>query len=253
MMEAAPQSPQPELARRDVVVDGTARVFVYRAGSAGDVGVVDQVFEARGYDLGFFPRYQRMFERFRAAIDPARVPLVVDGGANIGASALFYLDACPGARIVAIEPEPHNCELLRRNCSGLPVDVVEAALGDRDGTCRLHDPGLSDWGFRVADQGVLEVRMTTMQSVLAPYPAERYVPLVLKLDIESGERELFARDYDWLPRFPLVVIELHDWATPGQAISRNFLRAVSSFNFDVLQEGENLFCFNNDLLFAPRR
>jgi hypothetical protein len=83
------------------------------------------------------------------SIAPDSAPLIVDAGANIGASALYFLDAYPGSRVVAIEPEPNNCTLLRRNCSGLPVHLIEAAIGPREGRCALQDPGMSDWAFRV--------------------------------------------------------------------------------------------------------
>ena len=69
-----------------------------------------------------------------------------------------------------------------------------------------------------------------------------------KIDIEGGEADLFSNNDAWVDRFPLIVIELHDWLLPGTGSSRNFLRAIAGRNFDVVFRGENLFCFNNDLL-----
>jgi len=52
----------------------------------------------------------------------------------------------------------------------------------------------------------------------------------------------------WLVKFPVIIIELHDWLFPGKANSRNFFRAISDLNFDFVYRGENIFCFNNTLL-----
>jgi hypothetical protein len=49
---------------------------------------------------------------------------------------------------------------------------------------------------------------------------------------------------------PIVIVELHDWMLPGQAVARNFLRAISVLDFDFVHVGENVFCFNNELLRA---
>ena len=71
---------------------------------------------------------------------------VVDVGANVGFHALHAaVLAGPAGRVVAVEPDPDNARLLRQSCSLLsgaaPVDVVEAALSDRNGTVTLSDLG----------------------------------------------------------------------------------------------------------------
>jgi hypothetical protein len=73
---------------------------------------------------------------------------------------------------------------------------------------------------------------------------------ILKIDIEGGEQDLFSGDVSWLPLMPIVIVELHDWMLPGQAVARNFLRAISVLDFDFVHVGENVFCFNNELLRA---
>jgi len=77
-------------------------------------------------------------------------------------------------------------------------------------------------------------------------------PFIFKIDIEGGESELFKERTTWMQRFPLIIIELHDWLFPGTSNSRNFLREVSNMNVDFVFRGENVFCFNNDLL-SPHR
>lgn len=56
-------------------------------------------------------------------------PIIIDGGANIGMSSLYYYSKYPRARIYAIEPVAENVDLLRSNLSGLPyIDISQIAL-----------------------------------------------------------------------------------------------------------------------------
>jgi FkbM family methyltransferase len=237
------------MGRLDVVVDNLTRDFVFRSDSVGDNGVIKQIFQNRDYDLRRFAlnaAFERYVERIR---DSGRRPLIIDAGANIGASPIYFLSRYTDATIVAIEPERRNCELLRTNCAGLDVRIIEAALcGGGSGPRFLNDPGLSDWGFRVSDQGLYEVSTVSAPQILHDYPLDQYVPAIFKIDIEGGEKDLFSGDVGWLETMAVVIIELHDWMLPGEATARNFLHAISSFDFDCIHFGENTFCFNNALL-----
>ncbi len=51
--------------------------------------------------------------RFKADTD---APLILDCGANIGLSALYFQRLYPKARIMAFEPDTHNFELLTKTC-----------------------------------------------------------------------------------------------------------------------------------------
>ena len=226
--------------------DGTARDFFHR-GSTGDKGAMQQVFGQQDYNLAPFrmaPRLMAYGERMRGA----RKSLIIDAGANIGTSALYFSDRYTHSTVIAIEPEKNNFALLKRNCEGRDIVCMEAALGAAPGQLFLSDPGLSDWGFRVGETGDYAVNVVTIPSLLATYSADAYLPLLCKIDIEGGEAALFAKDYGWMDVFPLIIIELHDWMLPGEGNARNFLKAVTQFDFDFVYRGENVFCFNNRLL-----
>ena len=92
------------------------------------------------------------------------------------------------------------------------------------------------------------VELVTVDQLLDTLDREKAAPFICKIDIEGGEANLFRCNYAWLERFPLVIIELHDWLLPGEGNSRNFLKAALEFDFDFVYRGENLFCFNNALL-----
>jgi FkbM family methyltransferase len=227
---------------------GGQRKFLFRADSVGDAGVVDQIFRAADYQIHPDARFQSLMRYASTQSVGGKRPLVIDAGANIGASSVYFALQYPSGRVVAVEPEKGNAELLRRNAEGLDIVVREAALGAEPGEAFLSDPGHSDWGFRVGASGAVPVAVVSVPEILAETDAQQLFPLVCKIDIEGGEAALFAKNTEWLDRFAMVTIELHDWLLPGEGNSRNFLRAIASNDFDFLYRGENVFAFNNRLL-----
>jgi FkbM family methyltransferase len=227
---------------------GGQRPFFYRPDSIGDNGVIHQIFSAADYSISPDTRFQSLIRYAVAQSTGGKRPLVIDAGANIGASTVYFSLQYGTGKVIAIEPEKGNVELLRRNCAGLDVIVQEAALGAAAGTGFVNDPGHSDWGFRVGPTGAHAVPIITVPQILAAPELSGFFPLVCKIDIEGGEAALFDTGTEWVDQFALIVIELHDWLFPGQATSRNFLRTIAAHDFDFVWRGENAFCFNNRLL-----
>jgi FkbM family methyltransferase len=221
----------------------------FRYKSLGDVRVVDQIFQHQEYGLEETgPHSKALKNYYDSVLASGRKPLILDAGANIGASSLYFSCTYPESVIVAVEPERNNCALLKRNAQGKPIHVIEAAIGAEPGTIYLQDPGLSDWGFRTADSGDYSVPLVSPHGILGEYGEDRYSPLLFKIDIEGFEEQLFSSNLQWVDKFPMIAIELHDWMLPGRGSSRSFLRAMGSRDFDFLHAGENVFCFNNRLL-----
>jgi FkbM family methyltransferase len=240
---------------QNILSAGQVLRFSYRAQSLGDVGVIKQIFFNQDYAFDQWPQAQAVLRFYEALLAGGRTPLILDAGANIGASCLHFASLFPASRVIAIEPAPGNCALLRSNCAGRDIEVIEGAIGAGAGTMFLSDPGMSDWGFRVGEDqkaaGQIEVPVLTPNDILARQE-ESASPFICKIDIEGGEQYLFAKNTEWMSRFAMIVIELHDWMLPHQQTSQPFFRALSEHAFDVLWKGENLFCFNNTALAAYR-
>jgi len=227
---------------------GLTRRFLYRS-SGTDLNVVRQIFEQQNYNLSGFPLSSKLGNYANWVADGGGSLLAIDLGANIGASAVYLTQLDPRIHVCAVEPEPGNFSVLQGNCTGLPITAVHAAIASEPGTLWISDPGIGEWGFRVGNSGKSQIEAITMGHVLERFGVSAgFKPLVCKIDIEGSEAELFSANDAWIDDFPLIVIELHDWLLPGTGNSRNFLRAISKRNFDVVHRGENTFCFNNDLL-----
>jgi FkbM family methyltransferase len=223
---------------------------VHHRGSLADRGVVEQIFLARDYDVAPFRRHDEIVD-FHAR---CAAPLVVDCGANIGASALWFARTYPKATVCAIEPEGSNFAFLQRNCAGLRVLPVQGAIAATPGTLQLHDPGEGEWGFRTGTEQagpvLCEVRAYTLAELVAL--AGDCTPFILKIDIEGAEADLFRTGAALIDRFPLLVIELHDWMLPHSASSRPFLQWHAERDRDFVFRGENVFSFSNTLLGVER-
>ena len=240
------------LERVKITVSGSEIDFFYRPESIGDVGVIDQIFKNNDYNLAIFPMYKHLLFYSTTILLNNKIPLIIDAGANIGASSLYFHHIFRWAEILAIEPEKHNCEIFRINSEGITeIQLVEGGIASSDGFMTLEDPGISDWGFRLRNSRDVDgekVNVYSINRLIKEKCGEGCIPLIIKIDIEGGEFELFSQNIEWLKCVPLIIIELHDWMLPGTANSKNFLRSISEFNFDILYRGENIFCFNNDLL-----
>jgi FkbM family methyltransferase len=227
---------------------GANRRFFFRR-SGTDLSVIRQIFEQQNYNLSGFALSDKLKSYANKVASAGSSLLAVDLGANIGASALYLLQLDPRIHVCAVEPEPGNFSVLETNCADLPITAIRAAIASEPGTMWISDPGIGEWGFRVGKSGQEQVEAITMTHILDRFGVSAgFEPLMCKIDIEGAETELFGANDAWVDEFPLIVIELHDWLLPGTSNSRNFLRAISKRNFDVVQRGENTFCFNNDLL-----
>lgn len=140
------------------------------------------------------------------------VEYVVDLGANIGLTALWYARAMPAARLACVEPGRDNAALLRRNVGwlGERVTVVEAAVGPSRGTAEFLEA--ETWGGRLAPVGAgrrgYPVELLDVPAILERARFPRID--LLKLDIEGAERELLGSgDRSWLRGVRALIIELH--------------------------------------------
>jgi FkbM family methyltransferase len=234
--------PADALHRHEITISKKVVELWTRKASSADAGVLQQIFSEQEYYFEHWAQGQVVRRLYDGARARGIEPLVIDAGANIGASAIYFRALFPEARIIAVEPAPDNLELLRMNCAKANVTIVEGAVGAEDGTMHLVDPGGGEWAYRVEAQGAQSVTVHSMNTLLRMF--ESAFPLVCKIDIEGGEADLFSKHTGWVDRFPLLVIELHDWLLPFKGTAKNFLRTIGALDFEIIARRENHFCFN---------
>jgi FkbM family methyltransferase len=231
---------------KQISLGGRNRFFNYRDDSAGDLGVLGQVIDGKCFDIDRWHQ-GRVARAFYNNIESRGLtPLIVDAGANIGSASVFFSQVWPKSQLVSLEPQSSNFSLLKENTTDLNIDSIEGGIGPQDGFMFLEDPGLSDWGFRLANHGDIKIPVYSMKSILARH--KNAVPFIAKIDIEGGEINLFDYDDSWFYKFAVIIFETHDWMMPFKGISDGLMKTVSKSKFDILFHGENIYFFNHDKL-----
>ena len=140
---------------------------------------------------------------------------IVDIGANIGLTTLYFLKKFPTDKIICVEPDPSNLEILKKNLElqikNQVVKVCEAAISNKDGTMFLNRPPLKYNSKLLVhgnkDEMNLPVKVLSMHNFLKENSIEQID--ILKIDIEGSEVELFSADVSWLSTVKEVIIETH--------------------------------------------
>lgn len=131
--------------------------------------------------------------------------LFIDAGANIGSYTVLASAVC-GAEVIAVEPDPDTMQSLRANVKinrlGSRVELVEAALGGREGSARFTIG--QDTVNHVAssnDEMTRTVPLRRLDNVLM----ERK-PRLLKMDVEGYEGEVITGASQSLREASLVAV-----------------------------------------------
>ncbi len=230
-------------ALRQIDVDRIGPVFI-REGTS-DYAVFEQIFCTEEFNISTAPQFAWIRAAYDRMIAAGETPLVVDCGANIGLSSLYFALHLPAARIIGIEPARDNAELARKNTQHNPlIEIVEAAVYDREIGLELVDPDAEKFAYRVreAQAGAQSaIAAITIDGLMRRYGATRN--LIVKVDIEGGEDTLFRSNTGWLDRTDLLIAETHDWLFPGQGTSQTLFKAIAGRKFEVIQKGEYISFF----------
>jgi FkbM family methyltransferase len=173
-------------------------------------------------------------------------PVIVDAGANVGYSSLFFAETYPEATIIAVEPDLDAFEILCQNTRQRSnIRPIRAALWSHDRGVALrkgaHD---SSWARQVGDHHLDEICGTdltpsiTLDGVHSIEASGRI--LILKLDIEGAESEVFRTGEATLRSTPCIIVEPHDFMAPGANCLGSLYEAIAGRPTDTLVEGENL-------------
>lgn len=200
------------------------------------------------YDIAQYPHHERLLARARSLQAAGRVPVVVDGGGNIGMSLRIFARDYPFAHVVSVEPDADNLRVLSANARELssPNTVVHGAVASQSGHCRVirRDRGSAMlMTERCAATDPEAVRTHSVPELVAMVPGG--APWIIKLDIEGGQDELFSQNTDWIAEADLIILELDDIVFPWSGSSISFFRAIAPHRFDYLLGGEHILCFRH--------
>ena len=192
-------------------------------------------FNVRPYTSDLVVAYASFCNKEFAGIYCESPRWIIDAGANIGASSVFFAAKYPDATIIAIEPEESNYLLLEMNVRQYPnVIPVKAALWKTQERISILETLSGKWGYTVVKESLEDVRSTkqmvkcvTVKSLMDEYAIDNID--LLKMDIEGSEKAVLENSSEWINSVSILTVELHDRICVGcekafQLATRNYKR-----------------------------
>lgn len=218
-----------------------------------------------GRSLKLYGEYSEgEIDLFRHFVRPES--MVLDVGANIGALTIPL--ARLANRVIAIEPQPENRGLLRKNiaanCLESRVTIIRAAVGAAEGTTKiaeLSELNHRNFGAVVIGEGKIPISVRTIDDIADGLHID-----FMKIDIEGSERDALIGARETIRRCkPVIYVEcdrpdkegalkalLHEY---GYVMYRHQPPLFNPKNFNEWPENDfgntvsrNLLCLHRDYI-----
>jgi FkbM family methyltransferase len=145
-------------------------------------------------------------------------PYIIDCGANIGLSVIYFKRLFPGAEIIAFEPDTKVFEALEYNTKVFEltnVELVKKACWNEETTLTFFSEGAD--GGRVAQDFDKQNNIQVPTVRLRDYLYEQVD--FLKMDIEGAEVEVLDDVKDLLVNVEKIFVEFHSFEGKRQKLS----------------------------------
>ena len=193
-------------------------------------------------------------EEYRAALDifllnNIQLNSFLDLGGNIGLVSLYVNKLFPGCKIIALEPDENNYEMMVRNFqlnNLTDATPLLAGIGKKDGFLAA-DGGLRDnkeWSFSFTEtDNANGIAAYSINSLLEKYALEEID--FIKMDVEGAERSIFDNDADlsFLDKVKVLAIEIHDEFNTRDSI----YKILKEKNFMVFNSNETTIAVKGNL------
>jgi FkbM family methyltransferase len=179
-------------------------------------------------------------QEYRFLKDAGSPKVILDCGANVGYSAVYFLSQFPEAHVISIEPDDRNVQMLRLNTAPYMgrSTVLHSAIWSHPARLFVSKGDYRDgleWSTqvrecRIGEAGDLDA--IDIGTLFGRFGLDHVD--VLKMDIEGAERVVFSRNYDsWADRVSCFLIELHD-----EECCDIFFQAIGREKYEVFNSGE---------------
>ncbi|MFM7022689.1 MAG: FkbM family methyltransferase [Flavobacteriales bacterium] len=182
----------------------------------------------------FFWQYKQIYvDKCYSFNTTQKNPIILDCGANVGLSALFFSQYYPSAKIVAYEADAgiYKClsTNLQRNGATSVQALQKAVWINNDGISFLSEG---------ADGGAIGSEGTKVESVALKDEISKYENIaLLKMDIEGAEVEVIRSVKEVLHKCENVFIEYHSFAGKEQHLHELLsILASNGFRYYLKEE-----------------
>ena len=205
-------------------------------------------------------------EIYKSDIDPATQPYILDCGANIGLSVIYFRKTLPNSTVIAFEPDEVNFALLTSNVNAQELSNVQC----RKEAVWVHNNGVqfeaeNSMSSHISlEAGAAGKKNRQVPSIRLRDELDRPVDL-LKMDIEGAEYEVLKDIEVHLPLVKRIFIEYHGQFSENHKLEEMLsLLTSNQFNYYITEANTvyktpfyrdfknasydqqlNIFCFKN--------
>lgn len=177
------------------------------------IGTPIEIVDAASFLWTYPEIFEQQIYRFRAN---GEKPYILDGGANIGLSVLYFKKLYPKSEIVAFEADDKIFSVLQRNVEKSEyrdIKLIRRALWSSETSLSFMSEG-SDGG-RIAQ--INDPKSVIVPTVRLRNYLDRAVDF-LKLDIEGAETEVLLDCSDLLCNVENLFVEYHSFVDRPQTL-----------------------------------
>jgi len=144
-------------------------------------------------------------------------PVIIDCGANIGLSVIYFKTNYRESEIIAFEPDEKIFQVLKHNVASFKlqgVEIIQKACWNEETTLNFYSEG-ADGGRTATDKdttNVIKVETARLRSFL-----ERKIDF-LKIDIEGAESVVMKDIKDVLINVDRIFLEYHSFTSQEQKL-----------------------------------
>jgi len=229
------------VSRRESPASQAPKIFPNIRKNASDFATFYSVFVKEEYRLWNLKRFAEI-EAF--VNNSPKCPLIIDCGANVGYTSLYFKLLFPEAKLVLIEPEFENlqsCKKLLSEFDQSDILFLQNVISASEGKFVLKDEQARPDGFtfKQANSGIEAIMLPDLIDKSTAYFEDSY-PFVLKVDIEGHEAGIFENAGEHVDKFLLAFIEFHDWIYPEKRTAASGLKMLGELERNFLISGENV-------------
>jgi FkbM family methyltransferase len=175
------------------------------------------------------------------------VNTILDFGANIGLTSIYFNKKYNNAAIYAVEPDDQNFEMLKRNTERINnIYIDKKAIWSHETSLTPSFEEQSDWGKTFKESPLVladNIEAISINHFLLNKQLE--IIDILKIDIEGAEKQVFEGDVSFLKNVKIIAIEIHE-----EQIKKTFIQNILLNNKFILQEAGELLIGINSLFLA---
>lgn len=179
-----------------------------------------------------------------------KYPLILDCGAHIGLSVLYFKKNYPQSRIIAFEPNPVNFKLLDLNVKQNKlhdIKLINAAVWEKEGEVDFYVSKEGDSPWTWGDSLVKNKWYVPRESITIKVQAVRLSSFItrkvdfIKMDIEGAETKVVQEIEEKLNLIKRITMEFHGSSTNRQNSIEKIIKVLRRNGFDcIIKQGDKI-------------